>query len=265
MLSILSVQLGSAVAKGLFALLGPVATVFVRVAVATLLLVALWRPSLRGHTRHAYWIVILFGLSIAGLNTFFYLALARIPLGIAVSVEIIGPLGVAIVASRSLRDLVWAALAVAGIALLTPFGTFNIDPLGLGLALLGGACWAAYIVLNIRVGRSFRGGTGLALGMGVAAIIMAPLGIASGGMRLLAPAVLLRGALVAVLSTFIPFSLELEALRRLPAHAFGVLLSVEPAVAALIGFVVLGEAIQLRGLVAIVLITVASAGSALLG
>ena len=212
--------------------------------------------------------MLLFGLTIAVMNSLFYSAIARVPLGIAVTAEFVGPLAVALVQSRNRRDVAWAVLAAAGILLLAPIGHVAgsppIDPLGLGLALLAGAFWGFYILLNVRVGRAFRGGTGLALSMCIATLAMAPLGIISGGVNLLKPGLLLIGLAVGILSSFIPFSLELEALRRLPARVFGVLMSGEPAMAALIGWVVLGEAIELRALVAVVLITVASAGTAFL-
>jgi inner membrane transporter RhtA len=178
--------------------------------------------------------VALFGVTIAAMNAAFYAAIARIPLGIAVTLEFVGPLGVAFVASRRRSDLLWAGLAAGGVLLLAPIGNLTIDPLGVGLALAAGGCWAAYILLNVRVGRTFAGGSGLALSMSVAALVLIPLGVASGRGMLLDPRVLLVGCGVAVLSTLIPFSLELEALRRLPARVFGVLMSLEPAIAALI-------------------------------
>lgn len=259
-LSIISVQLGAAIAKSLFQAIGSGGTVFLRVGFAAIVLLLVWRPPLREYTRANYALVVLFGLTIAGMNAAFYAAIARIPLGIAVTLEFVGPLGIAVAASRSRRDLLWAAFAVAGVALLAPFGNVMIDPLGVGLALLAGACWAAYILLTVRIGRTFTGGAGLALSMSVAALVLIPLGVASGRGMLLDSKVLLMGVGVAVLSTIIPFSLELEALRQLPAHVFGVLMSLEPAIAALIGFVVLRETIGLRALVALALIMVASGG-----
>ncbi|GAC1301974.1 MAG: EamA family transporter [Ktedonobacteraceae bacterium] len=259
-LSIISVQLGAAFAKSLFQSIGSDGTVFLRVGFAAVALLLMWRPKLRGYTLANYVLMALFGLTIAVMNTAFYAAIARIPLGIAVTLEFIGPLGIAVIASRSRFDLLWAALAVVGVALLAPIGSVVIDPLGVGLALLAGGCWAAYILLNVRVGRNFVGGDGLALSMSVAALALIPLGIGSGGGMLLNPKVLLIGLGVAVLSTIIPFSLELEALRQLPARVFGVLMSLEPAIAALIGFVVLKETLGLRGLAALVLIIVASSG-----
>lgn len=260
LLSVISVQLGAALAKSLFQMIGSEGTVFLRVGFAALVLLLMWRPRLQGYTRADYTLVVLFGLAIASMNSAFYAAIARIPLGIAVTLEFVGPLGIAVVASRRRRDLLWAGLAAGGLILLAPIGNTVIDPVGVGLALLAGICWAGYILLSARVGRTFPGGTGLALSMAIAALVLIPLGVGSGGGMLLAPRVLLVGVGVAVLSTVIPFSLELEALRRLPARVFGVLMSLEPAIAALIGFVVLREATGLRALVALTLIMVASGG-----
>lgn len=259
-LSIISVQLGAAIAKSLFQTIGSGGTVLLRVGFAAIVLLLVWRPPLREYTRSNYALVVLFGLAIAGMNAAFYAAIARIPLGIAVTLEFVGPLGIAVAASRSRRDFLWAAFAVAGVALLAPIGNVMINPLGVALALLAGACWAAYILLTVRVGRTFTGGAGLALSMSVAALVLIPLGVASGRSMLLDPKVLLMGGGVAILSTIIPFSLELEALRHLPAQVFGVLMSLEPAIAALIGFVVLRETIGLRALIALALIMVASGG-----
>ena len=261
--SIFSVQLGAALAKSLFPAIGSGGTVFLRVGLAALVLLLVWRPQLRTYTRGQYALVTLFGLTIAVMNAAFYAAIARIPLGIAVTLEFVGPLGVAMAASRRRSDLLWAALAAGGVLLLAPIGNLTIDPLGVGLALAAGGFWAAYILLNVRVGRTFAGGTGLALSMTVAALLLIPLGVASGRGMLLDPRVLLVGCGVAVLSTLIPFSLEMEALRRLPARVFGVLMSLEPAIAALIGWVVLKETIGFRGLIALTLIMVASGGTSL--
>ena len=260
LLSIISVQLGAAIAKSLFQAIGSGGTVFLRVGFAAIVLLLVWRPRFREYTRANYALVLLFGLTIAGMNAAFYAAIARIPLGIAVTLEFVGPLGIAVAASRNRRDLLWAGFAVAGVALLAPIGNITIDPLGVGLALLAGSCWAVYILLTVRVGRTFSGGAGLALSMSIAAVVLIPLGVVSGRGMLLDPKIFLMGVGVAVLSTIIPFSLELEALRHLPARVFGVLMSLEPAIAAFIGFVVLGETIGLRALIALALIMIASGG-----
>lgn len=264
-LAIISVQIGAAVAKTLFPVLGSSGTVFLRIEFAALALLIVGRPRLHGYRRADYGAAVLFGVAIAMMNAAFYAALARIPLGAAVTLEFVGPLGVAIAGSRRRLDTVWAVLAAGGIVLLAPIDGAVIDPLGALLALLAGAGWAAYILLNVRVGRAFRGGDGLALALAVAAVAVLPLGVAAAGGRLFSPQVLAPGAVVALLSTIIPFSLEHAALKRLPARVFGVLMSVEPIVAALVGFVVLHEALGARGLLALVLVTMATVGSARTG
>ncbi len=259
--AIVSVQSGAAVATELFAELGPVGTVMLRLSLSAMVLVALWRPSLRalrgGGARDA----ALFGLTLAGMNTSFYLALDRIPLGIAVTLEFVGPLGVAFLASRRRSDLAWAAIAAIGILLLSPVPGGEIDAGGSALALLAGAFWAAYIVLSQRVGQAFPGGSGLAIAMTIAALLVLPAGIADAGANLLEPGLLAAGFAVAMLSSAIPYSIELEALRRLPRGVFGVLMSLEPAVAAGIGFILLDQGLAARELVAIGFVVAASAGA----
>jgi inner membrane transporter RhtA len=257
-----SVQFGSAFAKGLFDEVGAGGVVFLRVVSAAVVLALIWRPSLTGHGRRELAVAVLFGLSLAGMNFAFYSALDRIPLGIAVTFEFVGPLGVAVFGSRRRLDLAWVVLAAAGILLLSDFGGADLDGLGVALALLAGGFWAAYILLSVRVGRAFPGGSGLALAMLVASVPLAPIGIADGGADLLAPSVLAVGIAVGMMSSAIPYTLELEALRRMPAGVFGVLMSLEPAVAAIAGFVVLGEELAAREVMAILLVVAASAGAA---
>ena len=196
------------------------------------------------------------------MNLAFYSALDRIPLGIAVTFEFVGPLGVAVFGSRRPLDLVWVVVAAAGILLLSDFGGADLDGVGVALALLAGGFWAAYILLSVRVGRAFPGGSGLALAMLVATVPLAPIGIAEGGADLLSPSVLAIGFAVGMMSSAIPYTLELEALRRMPAGVFGVLMSLEPALAATAGFIVLGEDLAAREVVAIALVVAASAGAA---
>jgi inner membrane transporter RhtA len=263
LLAITSVQFGAALAKTLFDDVGPGGTVFLRVAFAALVLMLLWRPKVRGLAREHLWLVLGFAVTLAGMNLSFYAALDRIPQGVAVTLEMVGPLGVAVFASRRARDLAWAALAIAGILLLSDFGDFGgLDTTGVALALLAGAFWAAYILLSARAGRVFPGGAGLALALVAASVLLVPVGVADGGRDLLDPRILALGLAVAMLSTAIAYSLELEALRRLPAGLFGVMMSLEPAVAALAGYVVGGETLVGRELLAIVLVVAASAGAA---
>jgi inner membrane transporter RhtA len=260
--AVTSVQFGAALAKSLFDELGAGGTVFVRVLFAALVLALIWRPRLTGHDRRDLGLAVVFGLVLAGMNLAFYASLERIPLGIAVTFEFVGPLGVAVFGSRRPLDLLWVSVAAAGILLLSDFGGGGLDGVGVALALLAGGFWAAYILLSARVGQVFPGGAGLALAMLVATVPLAPVGIAAAGSDLLVPWILLVGAAVGVLSSAIPYTLELEALRRLPVGVFGVLMSIEPAVAALAGFVVLGEELVTRELAAILLVVAASAGAA---
>jgi inner membrane transporter RhtA len=262
LVAIASVQCGSAIAKTLFDDAGPSGTVALRIGFAALVLALLWRPQVRGHTRGDWATVALFGIVLAGMNLSFYEALDRIPLGIAVTIEFAGPLAVAVAGSRRALDLVWVVLAAAGILLLARGGG-GVDVAGVLFALLAGAFWAAYILLSVRAGRAFPGGSGLALAMVVGAALVLPAGAAEAGTDLLLPSVLVAGFGVALLSSAIPYSLELEALRRMPARVFGILMSLEPAMAALAGFVILGQDLSGRQLVAIALVAAASAGASL--
>jgi inner membrane transporter RhtA len=262
LMAISAVQFGSAIAKSLFDEIGAGGTVFIRVAIGAVILAAVWRPAVHGHPRADLVLIVAFGLTLAGMNLAFYSALERIPLGVTVTFEFIGPLGVAVVGSRRPLDLLWVGLAAAGILLLSDFGGADLDALGVVFALTAAALWATYILLTVRVGRAFPGGSGLALAMVCAGVVLIPIGVVDGGGDLLTAEVLGLGTAVAVLSTAIPYSLELEALRTIPAGTFGVLMSLEPAVAALAGFVVLGEDLVPREIVAIALVVIASAGAA---
>jgi inner membrane transporter RhtA len=260
--AIASVQFGSAIAAELFARIGPGGAVWLRLLFGTVILVPLWRPQWRGRTGRELVLAGLFGLVLASMNFSFYSAIHRIPLGIAVTFEFVGPLMVAIAGSRRPLDLVWVALAAAGILALTQGGVHHLDGLGVALALLAGGFWAAYILINARVGRAFEGGTGLSLAMCVASVVMIPLGVAQGGSHLLEPRSLLLGAAVGLLSSAIPYSFENEALRRIDPAVFGVLMSIEPAMAALAGFIVLGQGLAARAVLGIALVVIASVGAA---
>jgi inner membrane transporter RhtA len=259
--AILSVQAGAAVAFNLFDELGPAGTVLVRIGFAALVLMALWRPSVRGQSREALRMAALFGFTLAAMNQSFYLGLDRVPLGIAVTLEFVGPLAVAIAGSRRPRDLLWVALAGGGILLLSPGLGDELDLLGAGLCLLAGGFWAAYIVLSQRVGQAFAGGHGLALALAFGTVLLVPGGIAQGGADLLQLDLLAAGFAVAMLSSALPYSLELEALRYLPKGTFGVLMSLEPAAAALVGFVALDQSLSASELLAVGLVVAASAGA----
>jgi inner membrane transporter RhtA len=256
-----SVQIGSAIARTLFDDVGPAGTVMMRIVFAAVMLGLLWRPSLRGHDSGDLWLAAVFGLSLAAMNFTFYESIDRIPLGAAVTCEFVGPLGVAVFGSRRRLDLVWVLLAAGGILLLAGPSGSGLNAPGVILALVAGGWWAAYILLAARTGRAFPGGHGLALAMGVAAVLILPVGIAQGGSGLLRPEIFGAGLAVAVLSSLIPYSLEIEALRRLPPHVFGVLMSLEPAAAAIAGLVVLGEVLQANEWAGMALVIVASAGA----
>jgi inner membrane transporter RhtA len=258
-----SVQFGSAIAATLFAQVGPGGAVLLRLLSASIVLVALWRPRLRGRTRRELLLAAVFGLVLAGMNLSFYTALHRIPLGIAVSVEFLGPLAVAVGGSRRPIDGLWVVLAAVGIVALTHGGTRHLSGVGVAFALAAGCLWAAYILLNARLGRAFEGGTGLALAMCVASVAALPSGLIDGGAHLLEPRSLALGTAVGMLSSAIPYSFELEALRRIAVHVFGVLMSLEPAMAALAGFIVLGQGLSARELVGIALVVAASAGASI--
>ena len=259
--AIASVQFGSALATTLFHRVGPGGAVLLRLTSAAIILLALWRPRVRGRTRRELRLAAVFGLVLAGMNLSFYEALQRIPLGIAVAVEFVGPLAVAVAGSRRRLDMLWVVLAGAGILALTRGATSSLDGLGLLLALLAGCLWGTYILLNARLGLAFEGSTGLALAMCVAAVAALPAGIADGDGALLQPRSLALGTAVGVLSSAIPYSFEVEALRRIAPHVFGVLMSLEPAMAALAGFVVLGQGLSARSLLGIALVSVASIGA----
>ena len=257
-----STQIGASLAKQIFDDVGPAGSTLLRVAFAALLLAVIWTPRLHRHSRSELGLALAFGVSLAFMNLCFYESIDRIPQGVAVTIEFAGPLTVAVIGSRRALDLVWVTLAAAGIVLLANAGGAGIDTTGAGLALLAGVFWGAYILLSARVGQAFPRMEGLALAMIVASVILVPFGVAGGGTALLEPHVLAIGAAVALLASAIPYSLELEALRRLPTGVFGVLMSMEPAVAALSGLVLLGEVLHAREWAAIGLVVIASAGAA---
>jgi inner membrane transporter RhtA len=259
--SIVSVQSGAALATTLFDELGPWGAVLMRAGFGALALLAITHRGLRAPRGRQLRDVVLFGAILAAVNLTFYEALDRLPLGIAVTLEFVGPLGVAVLGSRRRRDLVWVVLAALGIVLLSDGGGGGIDALGAVLALAAGAGWGLYIVQSARLGQSNPGLGGLALAMAIATVLVAPFGIAQGGTDLLTPSNLAVGLAVGLLSAAIPYALELEALRRLPNAVFGVLMSLEPAVAALVGFIALSQGLALVEVVAIALVVTASAGA----
>lgn len=261
LLSIVSVQAGAALAKGLFPLLGAATTTSLRIGLSALVLLVVVRPRL-GQLQPAQWrAVVPYGLALGLMNLLFYSALARVPLGLAVTVEFIGPLGLALAGARRWVDVVWAGLAGAGICLIAPWNPHGVDLLGLGLALAAGGCWAAYIVLSRRTAAVLPGQQGVAIGMLVALLPVLPLGVASGGLPLVTPHLLLLGALLALFSSVLPFSLELHALKTLPTRTFSILMSLEPVAAALSGWGLLHEQLTSGQWLAVACIVAASVGA----
>lgn len=259
LLGIVSVQVGAAVAKQLFTVAGAAGTVTLRLVVAALVLVVIWRPSLR-IDRRTLLVVVTYGVVLAAMNLCFYAALARIPLGAAVTIEFLGPLAVSVAGSRRWLDGVWVLLAGTGVVLLTRVQGGLALP-GVLFALAAGALWAAYILVTAKLGSQTSDGRGLALAMVVGAVIALPFGITSAGTAMLDPVVLAAGFAVALMSSVIPYSLELEALRRIPPRVFGILMSMEPAVAALAGLVLLGEQLKPAQWVAVCCVVIASVGA----
>lgn len=259
---ILSVKFGGALAATMFDRAGPAGMVTLRLCGAALVLVLLVRPRWRGRSRADWAVIAGFGLSLAAMNGLFYEALARMPIGAAVTVEFLGPLGLAAVLSRRLQHLAWVLMAAAGVFLLGYGSLTGLDRAGVAFALGAGACWAGYILLSAETGRRSTGLDGLALASAAAALMVLPFGVTAGGSALVAPDVLLVGLAVALLSSVVPYALELTALRALAGRVFGVLMSLEPAAAALAGLLVLGQILTPVQLLAVTLVIVASIGAA---
>jgi inner membrane transporter RhtA len=265
-----SVQFGAALATRLFDRVGPAGAVTLRLVIAALLLSIAFlgrlpRVALAGKRARDVEVAILFGLALAGMNLSFYEAIDRIPLGVAVTVEFSGPLALALIGSRRLTDAVWAITAGAGVALLASGTNNHLDPVGLALAGLAGLGWIAYILLSKETGRRFDALTGLTIAMMAGSIAILPLGVFAGGSHLLDPDVLGLGALVAVLSSVVPYTLELLALRQVTPRAFGVMLSLDPAVATAAGLLLLGQHLTLREWAALSLVVAANLGNSLTG
>ncbi|MFG3233823.1 DMT family transporter [Streptomyces antibioticus] len=258
----ISVQFGGALAVTLMPRAGALGVVALRLLVAAVILLVVCRPRVRGHSRTDWGTVIVFGVTMAAMNGLFYQSVDRIPLGTAVTLEVLGPLALSVAVSRRAVNLIWAGLALAGVFLLGGGGGFgNLDPLGVAFALSAGGMWAAYIVFSARTGRRFPQADGLALAMAIGALLFLPLGLAESGTKLLDPVTLGLGAAVAVLSSVLPYTLELLALRRLPAPTFAIMMSLEPAIAATAGFFILNQALTATEAAAIALVIAASMGA----
>ncbi|MFJ4951396.1 EamA family transporter [Streptomyces sp. NPDC088760] len=257
----ISVQFGGALAVTLMPRAGALGVVTLRLVAAAIVLLLFCRPGLRGHSRTDWGTVVVFGITMGAMNGLFYEAVARIPLGPAVTLEVLGPLTLSVLASRRALNALWAGLALAGVFLLGGGGFGNLDPTGVALALGAGAMWAAYIMFSARTGRRFPQADGLALAMAVAALLFLPIGIADAGTRLLDPTTAALGSAVALLSSVLPYTLEMLALRRLPASTFAILMSLEPALAATAGFLILGQSLSATEAAAIALVIAASIGA----
>ncbi|MDQ0581756.1 EamA family transporter [Streptomyces rishiriensis] len=266
----ISVQFGGALAVTLMPRAGALGVVALRLLVAAVVLLVICRPRLRGHSRTDWGTVVVFGVTMAAMNGLFYQAVDRIPLGAAVTLEVLGPLALSVVVSRRPLNLIWAGLALVGVFLLSGGGGHGgdgggfgggLDLVGVAFALGAGAMWAAYIVFSARTGRRFPQADGLALAMAVGAVLFLPLGLAESGTKLADPVTLGLGAAVALLSSVLPYTLELLALRRMPASTFAILMSLEPAVAATAGFLILDQALTTIQAGAIALVVAASMGA----
>lgn len=263
LLSIISVQCGAAIAKGLFPEIGAAATASLRIGLSAIILLAAFRPNLTKLNAKQWKYVILYGLSLGAMNMVFYMAIERIPIGLGVTLEFVGPLLLAIFSSKKAIDFIWIVLAAIGIALIAPWASNGLNLIGVLLALLAGGFWAAYIILGGRISKIMKGGEAVAVGMLFATLLILPFGIFSGGLNQLSPKLLGLGASLALLSSAIPFTLEINALKQLPARTFSILMSLEPAMAALAAFVFLQEYLSLTECIAVACVVIASAGSAI--
>ncbi|MCM3613996.1 EamA family transporter [Microbacterium enclense] len=256
-------EVGASFAVMLFPETGPLGIVMLRLVFSALLLLLIARPRLRGHTAVAWRSVIGFGVVLASMNGLFYLALARLPLGVTVTIEVLGPLTLSILTATGLARWLWAGLALAGVVALGAGGWDRLDLLGVVFALGAAVSWALYILASARVGREFPRLDGLALAMAVGAVIVLPFGVWQAGSALLRVDILALGAAVALLSSTIPYALELVALRRLPASAFAILMSLGPATASVAGFLLLGQHLSWLEIAGIALVIAASIGAVL--
>lgn len=263
LLSIVSVQGGAAIAKGIFPVLGAAATASLRIVLSAVILVLFNRPKVKNLSFKQWKYVALYGLTLGAMNLIFYMALARIPLGLGVTLEFIGPLVLALVGSKRFLDFIWILMAAAGIVLIAPWRNNGLDIVGVLLALTAGGFWASYIVMGGRISKIMDGGQAVSLGMIFASALVLPFAIAGGLLTNIKPGLLLAGFALALLSSAIPFTLEISALRKLPAKTFSVLMSLEPAAAALSGLIFLHEYLSLPQWLAVILVVIASAGATL--
>ncbi|WP_026728752.1 EamA family transporter [Flavobacterium denitrificans] len=263
LLAIISVQCGAAIAKTLFPALGAAGTASIRIGVSAIILLLAYRPNLKTITKEQWKVVIPYGFSLGAMNLIFYFSIERIPIGLAVTLEFIGPLLLAIIGSKRLMDYFWVVLAAIGILLIAPWTNERLDSLGVIFALLAGALWAAYIVFGGKISKILNEGTAVSTGMLLAAILVLPFGIFENGLANLTPRLFGMGFALALLSSAIPFTLEMKALGKLPPRTFSILMSLEPAAASICAFIFLNENLSFYEILAVVCVVVASAGSTL--
>ncbi|WPO78142.1 DMT family transporter [Flavobacterium sp. KACC 22761] len=263
LLAIISVQCGAAIAKTLFPALGAAGTASIRIGVSAIILLLAYRPNLKEITKAQWKVVIPYGLSLGAMNLIFYFAIEKIPIGLAVTLEFIGPLLLAIIGSKRLIDYLWVLLAAIGILLIAPWTNDRLDSLGVIFALLAGALWACYIVFGGKISKIMNEGTAVSTGMLLAAILVLPFGIFENGLANLTPRLFGMGVALALLSSAIPFTLEMKALGKLPPRTFSILMSLEPAAASICAFIFLNENLSFYEILAVVCVIVASAGSTL--
>lgn len=259
--SILCVQGGASLAKKLFPILGPAGASSLRIGLSALLLLIINRPNFSALTKKQWLCCLGYGLSIGGMNLLFYFAIERVPLGLGVTVEFVGPLMLALFLSRRVLDVLWAILACIGILLIVPWKSNNVDLLGLGLAFMAGMFWVGYIVMGSKVTQLIDGKVAVSVGTLFAAMLIVPVGIASGGLMHITPTLFFLGLAVAILSSALPFTLDLVAMKRMPAKSFSIFTSLHPAFAALSGLLFLGEALTMIQWLSIGCVVFASIGT----
>ncbi|RYD79848.1 MAG: DMT family transporter [Sphingobacteriales bacterium] len=263
LLSIVSVQGGAAIAKGIFPVLGAAATSSLRIVLSAIILVIYNRPDIRNLTKSQWKLVSIYGVTLGLMNLVFYLAIERIPLGLGVTLEFIGPLVLALTGSKKALDFIWVILAAAGIALIAPWSSKGLDLIGILLALLAGVFWASYIIIGGRISKIMDSGKAVTIGMLFASVVIIPFALAGGIVNNITPGLFFSGLALALLSSAIPFTLEMKALRKMPAKTFSILMSLEPAAGALSGLIFLHEHLSVFEWMAVFLVVIASAGATL--
>ena len=260
-LAILSIQLGAAFAINLFSIFGPDGTVFFRLIISACLLCLFIRPKINENAIKHYKLLVIYGVALGAMNWCFYESIARIPLGIAVAIEFMGPLLVAVYSSRRILDFLWIVVAFMGVLMLAPKVGTDLDPVGVGYAVLAGIGWGSFVIFSKKVNQALPGSDGLAIGMVIAAFFMFPFAVGSITPVFDNPVLIGNLVALAVLSTTVPFYLEFSALKTLTPQAYGVLITLEPAVAAIIGVIALGDVLGFEGIIAVACVTLAAIGS----